>query len=232
MGGSGLVLRGSWQGRTVAVKIWNGQSPEGFQSIRKEIRIYKNLKWSCSSMLVDAVPKMTFSWDNPRAFSVYRREVTSLPSSSVTSTTVVLVTELVGRQIIEDRTGNLWVEGAQGFKAISESERVPICAAAILSLSKLHSNGFVYGDICLRNLRIAKDTEEPFEKHLWRAWWVDLGQTILTNSLSKQAIFESEKMECISLFNVERSRFLQYVMSSKNVIVEEQRAKMIGVGTR
>ena len=183
VGATGVLVRGVWEGKKVAIKMWNGHSRDGFLSIRREIRIYDRLREKCPYLLGCAVPGYFLGWDRRQELSVYRKEL-------------ILVLEHVGDRIWRDRDGIFWIDRGRNYEMLKTENVQTICGAALSSLAKLHTQGFLHGDIALRNVRVSR-TESGSG---WKVWWVDLGRAFEFKDGEESSCFKLEKKKCLSIF--------------------------------
>ena len=184
VGASGVIVQGVWDEKKVAIKMWNGHCRNGFLSIRKEIHVYERLREKCPHLLGRAVPGYFLGWDRPQALSVYKKEL-------------ILVLENVGDRIWKDRDGKLWIDNGKCYEVVGMASIPAICAAALSSLTELHEQGFLHGDIALRNVRVAKTGSVCS----WKAWWLDLGDACEVSDDVDSLCFKLEKMKCRSIFS-------------------------------
>lgn len=189
-GSSGIILRGLWRGNEVAIKIWSGELRSGLNALRREIRIYKKLQSNCPSILGSAVPKLMLGWEEPNHDSVYRN-------------ILILVTEFVGKEVLRDINGDMWLAVSDGYVKVDVGDEPHICESALRSLKELHDNGFAHGDVALRNLRIS--CRRIGSVLSWTCWWLDLGISKEVRKTSDRIRFDLDRKECISLFRVAKA---------------------------
>ena len=181
VGASGVIVQGVWDGKKVAIKMWNGHNRNGFLSIRREIRVYERLREKCPYLLGRAVPGYVLGWDRPQALSVYRKEL-------------ILILENVGDRIWKDRDEKLWIDSGNCYEMVEMASIPAVCDAALSSLTEIHAQGFLHGDIAFRNVRVAKTGSG------WKAWWLDLGDAIEVSDDMESLCFKLEKIKCRSIF--------------------------------